>query len=84
MNHETQPTVFSGFDEYNHKDYFLESYIQGSEVCTTKGLNYDNFDQVIFFRASKSQLTKIEYVHAIGSRNADKQNVMLILKKRKQ
>ncbi len=83
MKNETKPTVFAGFDEINPKDYFLESYLQGTEVCKTQGLNYDHFDQVSFLRTSKSQLTKIEYIHAIGSRTHEKQNVILILKKLK-
>lgn len=78
-----KPTVFAGFNDINPKDYYLESYLQGSEICITKGLKYDNFDCISFFRRSKSQLTNIEYIHAIGSRTHEKQNVMLILRKRK-
>lgn len=85
MRNVNHPTIFADFDEsIDPKNYFIESYLQGSEICQTKGLNFSHFDHVNFFRKSTSQLTEIPYVHAIGSRIKDKQSIMLILKKRKR
>jgi hypothetical protein len=78
-----KPTIFAGFpDTVNPENYFLSTYLQGENLCETKGLSYDHFDMVSFFRESKCQLTKRDIVHAIGSRDLEKQNVILILRKR--
>ena len=84
MRNVNHPTIFAGFDDIEPKNYFIESYLQGAEVCQTKGLNFSHFDRINFFRNSKSQLTNIPYIHAIGSRVNDKQAILLILKKRKR
>lgn len=80
-----EPTRFIGFpDETEPRDYRIVSYIQGNEVCTCKSLTFDHFNVISFQRASKSQLTKIDYIHAIGNKTREKQNTWLVLQRIKR
>ena len=82
MRNQVQTKYINFPDGLLIKDYKIVSYLQGNEICKCKGLTLDHFEVVGFMRKSKSQLTKIEYIHLIAHRTLEGQETVLILQKK--